>query len=72
MVAAALPRTYAYTGRDRMDENFDRLLAVRSKRYHFTRNDFPQLPYAPRHTYLEKMGSKKVLRERHSQGLLTP
>ena len=70
--AAAPPRTYAFTGRDRMDENFDRLRAVRSKRHHFIRNDFPQLPYAPRHTYLEKMGTMRVLRERHSQGLLAP
>jgi arylsulfatase A-like enzyme len=39
------PRTYAYGARDRMDERYDIIRAVRDKRYRYIRNFEPLKPY---------------------------
>jgi uncharacterized sulfatase len=43
--AAAQPREYIYGFRDRMDERYDMIRAVRDRRYKYIRNYMPHLPY---------------------------
>src|SRR5262249_53999250 len=42
---AAAPRQYVFGFRDRMDERYDMIRAVRDERYKYIRNYMPQLPY---------------------------
>jgi uncharacterized sulfatase len=42
---AAEPRQYVFGFRDRMDERYDMLRAVRDRRYKYIRNYMPHLPY---------------------------
>ena len=42
-------RKYVFAARDRMDETFDRIRAVRDKRFKYIRNFYPELPYAQTH-----------------------
>lgn len=48
----APPRETVFAGRDRMDAVFDRVRMARDKRWHFIRNDFPELPWAQRQSYM--------------------
>src|SRR5690606_35226603 len=59
----AEPRQYAFSGRDRMDEAYDRVRSARDKRWHYIRNYYPQLPYCQRNLYQEHMETTQVLRE---------
>jgi uncharacterized sulfatase len=43
--AAGAPRTYVYGFRDRMDERYDMVRAVRDHRYKYIRNYMPHLPW---------------------------
>ncbi len=43
----ARPRTYVYASRDRHDEAYDMVRAVRDRRYKYLRNFFPDRPYLP-------------------------
>lgn len=63
-------REYAFFGRDRMDEVFDRVRGCRDGRYHLIRNDFPQLPYAQRNHYMEYQATTRVIRDLHAAGKL--
>ena len=67
---AAPPRDYCYGGRDRMDECFDRTRFVRSSRFHYIRNFFPQLPWAVRLKYMEQEATFQDMRELNAQGKL--
>jgi N-sulfoglucosamine sulfohydrolase len=67
---AAPPRQFVFAGRDRMDEAFDRVRVVRDRRFHYIRNFFPQLPYAQRNSYMERMETMQVLRELNARGEL--
>ncbi len=55
------PRTYVYASRDRYDESYDMIRAVRDQRYKYIRNYRPDLPYLlwipyrNRHPILEEM-----------------
>src|SRR5262249_37805595 len=42
---AGPPRTYVYGFRDRMDERYDMVRAVRDHRFKYIRNYMPQLPW---------------------------
>ena len=42
---AVAPRAYVFASRDRHDESYDRVRAVRDKRYKYIRNYHPELPY---------------------------
>ena len=64
-------RAYAFAGRDRMDECGDRVRAVREKRFHYIRNEHPELPYAQRLTYLENQRTTRVARDLHARGELS-
>ncbi|HYF51048.1 MAG TPA: sulfatase-like hydrolase/transferase [Planctomycetota bacterium] len=48
------PREYVYLSRDRHDESYDRVRAIRDKRFKFIRNYHPELPYALWLPYLNK------------------
>jgi arylsulfatase A-like enzyme len=58
---AAPPREYVYATRDRYDESYDMIRAVRDKRFKYIRNYRPDLPYLlwipyrNRHPILEEM-----------------
>ena len=45
------PRQYVYGTRDRMDESYDMVRAVRDGRYKYIRNYMPQRPYAQSQSY---------------------
>lgn len=62
---------YVFGGRDRMDEVFDRVRYANDGRYHYIHNDFPQLPYASRLTFMERQKTTQVLRKLHRNGQLS-
>ncbi len=51
----APPRDYVFAHRDRMDEAYDTIRAVRDRRYKYIRNLFPGRPYAQHIAYMEEM-----------------
>lgn len=65
-------REYCFGGRDRMDEQFDRIRFARSQRYHYIRNFHPELPWAQRNKYMEHMLSMQDWRRLHAEGRLDP
>jgi arylsulfatase A-like enzyme len=58
---AAAPRQYVYASRDRYDESYDMIRAVRDSRYKYMRHYHPELPYLlwipfrNRHPILQEM-----------------
>jgi uncharacterized sulfatase len=64
------PRDYVFAHRDRMDETYDIIRAVRDKRFKYIRNFEPQKPYAQRINYMEKMPILKEMRRLHAEGKL--
>lgn len=64
------PRRYAFAGRDRMDETYDSQRVARDHRFHYIRNDCPNLPYAQRNLYMERMLAMHDLRVMRAQGAL--
>ncbi|TVR12377.1 MAG: hypothetical protein EA401_09160, partial [Planctomycetota bacterium] len=69
---AEQPREFCFGGRDRMDEQFDRIRFARSSRYLYIRNYHPELPWAQRNHYMERMPSMQAWRRLHAAGQLTP
>jgi N-sulfoglucosamine sulfohydrolase len=67
----AREREYVFATRDRMDETFERMRAVRDKRYKYIRNFHPELPYAQVNAYNEQNPTMRVWRQLHEQGKLT-
>ncbi len=67
---AAQERDYAFAGRDRMDECFDRTRSAMDSQYHYIRNYFPQLPWAQRLTYMEDKPTTQLLRQMRMMGEL--
>jgi len=65
------PRDYVFAHRDRMDETYDIIRAVRDKRFKYIRNFEPHKPYAQRINYMEKMPILKEMRRLHAEGKLT-
>jgi len=66
------PRQFAYAGRDRMDEQFDRVRVCRSQRHLYIRNYFPLVPYMQRNRYMENSVTTLALRIGRHEGTLTP
>lgn len=60
--AAGAPREYIFAARDRMDERYDMIRAVRDQRFKYIRNYEPYRPYAQ---YLEYCESWPVMQEMH-------
>jgi N-sulfoglucosamine sulfohydrolase len=71
--AAAQPaRRYVYAARDRMDEVYDRIRAVRDQRFKYIRNFEPQLPYAQPIKFAEQTPILREWRRLHAAGELNP
>jgi uncharacterized sulfatase len=67
---AAEPRDYIFAARDRMDETYDIIRAVRDKRYKYLRNFKPGRPYAQYIDYMEQMPTMQELRRLNKAGKL--
>jgi uncharacterized sulfatase len=64
-------RKYVFAARDRMDETFDRIRAVRDERFKYIRNFYPELPYAQPINYMDEMPTMRVWRQWAADGKLT-
>ena len=69
--AAAEPRQYIFAARDRMDETYDRIRAVRGKRFKYIRNYQPEKPYSQHIGYMDQMPTMREWRRLHAEGKLT-
>jgi len=69
--SARPPREYVYGARDRMDERYDIIRAVRDKRFKYIRNYEPHRPYAQYLDYPEGWAVMPELRRVHEAGQLT-
>ncbi|MDB6028446.1 MAG: sulfatase, partial [Verrucomicrobiales bacterium] len=63
-------RQYIFAARDRMDETYDRIRAVRDQQFKYIRNFEPQLPYAQRISYGEEMPTMQAWRKANAEGKL--
>jgi arylsulfatase A-like enzyme len=64
------PRQYIYTARDRMDEQYDLIRAVRDKRYQYVRNYNPDLPRYHDNAYRKSMPMmQEILRLKEKDSL---
>lgn len=66
----APPREYVFAARDRMDETYDMIRAVRDKRYKYIRNYRPELPYAQPIAYMDEMPMMRQWRKLAAEGKL--
>lgn len=73
---ASEKREYVAASRDRGDETFDRIRAIRTEDYKYVRNFYPELPYTQYNHYkfttTELYGNLNVMMEMHEQGALNP
>lgn len=67
----AEPRDYIFAARDRMDETYDIIRAVRDRRYKYIRNFKPGRPYAQYIGYMELMPTMQEMRRLNKSGELT-
>ena len=67
---AAPPREYVFAARDRMDETYDIIRAVRDKRFKYIRNYQACKPYAQYIDYMEQMPTMKEMRRLNKEGTL--
>jgi uncharacterized sulfatase len=58
----AKSREYVFAHRDRMDETYDMMRAVRDKRYKYIKNFYPGRPYAQYIAYMDEMPILKEMR----------
>jgi N-sulfoglucosamine sulfohydrolase len=65
------PRKYIFAARDRMDSEYDRVRAVRDKRFKYFYNYHPELPYVQNIEYRKQMPMMRVLYEYDSLGKFT-
>jgi hypothetical protein len=68
--AAAAPRPYVYAIRDRVDEVYELIRAVRDSRYKYLRNYMPHRPYMPPSDYCEPAATVQELRRLAREGKL--
>ncbi|GBC97993.1 Arylsulfatase [bacterium HR17] len=64
------PRKFVYAARDRMDETYDIIRAVRDKRFKYIRNFAPHLPYAQEVEYAEETPTMQEWRRLNAEGKL--
>ncbi len=67
---SAPPRDYVFAARDRMDETYDIIRAVRDKRWKYLRNFQPEKPYAQPIAYMDEMPTMKEWRRLNGEGKL--
>src|SRR6185369_8827595 len=63
-------RKYVFAARDRIDEAYDRIRAVRDKRFKYIRNYHPEVPCMQPIASLEEMPTMRVWRGLHAEGRL--
>ena len=63
-------REYIFAARDRMDERYDIIRAVRDKKFKYIRNFMPFLPYAQNIEYMDQMPTMKEMRRFNAEGKL--
>jgi uncharacterized sulfatase len=68
---ASPPREYVFAARDRMDESYDLIRAVRDRRWKYIRNYMPERPYAQPIAYMDEMPTMKEWRRLAAAGELT-
>ncbi|MFQ6036321.1 MAG: sulfatase-like hydrolase/transferase, partial [Sedimentisphaerales bacterium] len=66
----AKPREYIFAARDRMDEAYDIIRAVRDKRYKYIRNYMPHLPRSQDIEYMNQMPTMQEMRRLNAEGKL--
>ena len=66
---AEAPRSYIFGARDRMDTEYDRVRAVRTKRYKYLKNYYPEKPFVQDIAYRKQIPMMKVLYEYDRKGL---
>jgi N-sulfoglucosamine sulfohydrolase len=64
-------REFVFAARDRMDETFDMIRAVRDKRWKYILNYRPDLPYAQPIAYMDEMPTMKEWRRLAAEGKLS-
>jgi uncharacterized sulfatase len=64
------PRDYVFAARDRMDEAYDLIRAVRDKRYKYIRNYMPYLTRAQDIEYMNEMPTMQEMRRLAAEGKL--
>lgn len=65
-------RRYAFAARDRADETVDRIRSVRSDRYKYIRNFYPDRPYLQPNRYKDEKAIVQAMRRLHAAGSLNP
>ena len=66
----ALPREYIFAARDRMDEAYDIIRAVRDKRFKYIRNYMPYLTRGQDIEYMNRMPIMQEMRRLNAEGKL--
>ena len=66
----AKPREYIFAARDRMDEAYDLIRAVRDKQYKYIRNYMWYLPRSQDINYMNEMPTMREMRRLHAEGKL--
>ncbi|MBN1348775.1 sulfatase-like hydrolase/transferase [candidate division KSB1 bacterium] len=64
------PRTAIFAARDRMDERYDHIRAVRDQQFKYIRNFQPETPYAREIAYMELMPTMREMRRLNAEGKL--
>lgn len=64
-------RDYVYAARDRFDESYDMVRAVRGERFKYIRNYYPQKPYVQHVPYRNRNVTMRMLLRRDARGTLT-
>ena len=66
------PRDAVFAARDRCDETVERIRSVRTDRFLYIRNFYPQRPHLQPNAYKDKKSIIETLRELHAAGKLDP
>jgi len=66
----APPREYVFGVRDRIDEAFDLVRSVHSRRWGYVRNFMPHVPYSVDIAYMNEMPTMQEMRRLHAEGKL--
>jgi N-sulfoglucosamine sulfohydrolase len=73
LAKAVSKREYIFASRDRVDDAVDRIRCLRTKRYKYIRNYYPELPYDQDETYMVMMHpTLAALKKYNAAGKLTP
>lgn len=66
------PRTHIFAARDRCDETVERIRSVRTDRFLYIRNFYPQRPHLQPNAYKDGKSIVQTLRRLHEEGGLDP